>query len=233
MSRNKNSNETAEKILEIATKLFSKKGYNKTSIQDIINELGMSKGAIYYHFKSKDDILRKMLDKQISLGKDEALEAYDDIYDSNLSVADNLKNVFDVTNHACFNPIEVEADIAIFKTPELLCEYMTSNIDVIAPVLGSKFRMGIEDGSITTEYPEEAAELVTLCMNIFSNPILFRCTDEKLHKRMMFIQYVFHSIGCDIMSDELFTRFNDYSLQLNEFLRNNHTIADTPEDKIK
>ena len=58
MSRNKYPEVTVEKILDVSQRLFYEKGYEKTSIQDIVNELGgLSKGAIYHHFKSKEDIL--------------------------------------------------------------------------------------------------------------------------------------------------------------------------------
>ncbi len=56
--RNKYPEETVNLILETAMKLFVQKGYEHTSIQDIIDHLGgLSKGAIYHHFKSKEDIL--------------------------------------------------------------------------------------------------------------------------------------------------------------------------------
>ena len=51
MARNKYPEQTVEKILEVSLKLFSEKGYEKTTMQDIVNALGMSKGAIYHHFK--------------------------------------------------------------------------------------------------------------------------------------------------------------------------------------
>lgn len=58
MARNKNPKETVNRILDTAYRLFMEKGYEYTSIQEIINHLGgLSKGAIYHHFKSKEDIL--------------------------------------------------------------------------------------------------------------------------------------------------------------------------------
>lgn len=57
MARNKHPEQTVQKILDVSLKLFGEKGYEKTTIQDIVDALGMSKGAIYHHFKSKDDII--------------------------------------------------------------------------------------------------------------------------------------------------------------------------------
>ena len=58
MARNKYPEETVKLILDVSTRLFSEKGYDDTSLQDIINETKLSKGAIYHHFSSKEDILK-------------------------------------------------------------------------------------------------------------------------------------------------------------------------------
>ena len=63
MARNKYPEETQRKILDIAFRLFSEKGYDHTTIQDIVDALGMSKGAVYHHFKSKEDILDHLYDR--------------------------------------------------------------------------------------------------------------------------------------------------------------------------
>lgn len=58
MARNKYPEITVEKILEVSQRLFMEKGYDNTTIQDIVNELGgLTKGAIYHHFKSKEEII--------------------------------------------------------------------------------------------------------------------------------------------------------------------------------
>ena len=63
MARNKYPQRTVEKILEVSLALFNEKGYEKTTIQDIVNALGMSKGAIYHHFKSKDEIIEALSER--------------------------------------------------------------------------------------------------------------------------------------------------------------------------
>lgn len=58
MARNRNPERTIERIVEVSFKLFIEKGYEQTTIQDIVNEPGdLSKGAIYHHFKNKEEIV--------------------------------------------------------------------------------------------------------------------------------------------------------------------------------
>ena len=66
MARNKYPELTVEKILDVAQKLFLEQGYEQTTIQDIVNNLGgMTKGAVYHHFKSKEEIINALADKKI------------------------------------------------------------------------------------------------------------------------------------------------------------------------
>ena len=53
---------TRERIQEIALELFAEQGYEKTSLREIAERLGVTKAALYYHFKSKEDIVRSFIE---------------------------------------------------------------------------------------------------------------------------------------------------------------------------
>jgi AcrR family transcriptional regulator len=59
------SAQSQQGLLAAAVKLFSARGYRETSLQDIAEEAGLTKGALYYHFKNKEDILRRVHDDMI------------------------------------------------------------------------------------------------------------------------------------------------------------------------
>lgn len=58
MARKNNPKQAIENIITISAKLFAEKGYDKTSMQDIADAVGMSKGGIFHHFNSKEEIGR-------------------------------------------------------------------------------------------------------------------------------------------------------------------------------
>lgn len=67
MGRNKYPEETVAKILDAALELFCAQGYEGTSIQDIVDRLdGMTKGAVYHHFKSKEEIFNAAFDRAMA-----------------------------------------------------------------------------------------------------------------------------------------------------------------------
>jgi AcrR family transcriptional regulator len=55
------SNLTSDRILQQAMKIFLEKGYHGTSIDEITRAAGLTKGAFYWHFKSKEDLLKKII----------------------------------------------------------------------------------------------------------------------------------------------------------------------------
>ena len=62
-------NRTKRKIFEIAIKLFSEKGYDATSIEEITATVGVAKGTLYYHFTSKEEIFNFLVEEGMKLLK--------------------------------------------------------------------------------------------------------------------------------------------------------------------
>jgi AcrR family transcriptional regulator len=54
--------DTRARIQAVAIELFSEQGYDKTSLREIAERLDVTKAALYYHFKSKEDIIRSLID---------------------------------------------------------------------------------------------------------------------------------------------------------------------------
>ena len=71
------SEETQAKIIESAIKLFSTRGFNAASVDDICKDAGISKGAFYHHFKSKQELFLALLDGWLQ-AIDTAIEASKD-----------------------------------------------------------------------------------------------------------------------------------------------------------
>jgi AcrR family transcriptional regulator len=54
--------DTRARIQEVAVVLFTEQGYDKTSLREIAERLDVTKAALYYHFKSKEDIVRSLVE---------------------------------------------------------------------------------------------------------------------------------------------------------------------------
>jgi AcrR family transcriptional regulator len=61
--------DTRQRIQEVARHLFARQGVQRTSLQDIADELGITKPALYYHFSSREDLVRSILVPLIEEGE--------------------------------------------------------------------------------------------------------------------------------------------------------------------
>lgn len=90
MTRDSNdSRQTA--ILQAASSAFAAYGFRKTSMNDIADGAGMSRPAVYLHYKNKNDIYRSL----IQLYYDQAADGLKTVFDAGKPVAETLRNAFD------------------------------------------------------------------------------------------------------------------------------------------
>lgn len=205
MARNKHPEETVNLILDTAFRLFMEKGYEYTSVQDIINNLGgLSKGAIYHHFKSKEDILYAVTDRMTS----ESNKILAGIRDaSSLNGKDKFKTIFKMSlNRPVMDDIFTVAP-NFNNNSKLLFNILNETIykaapDYILPII----KQGISDGSIKTEYPEQLAELIILVANVWMNPMIFDNTKEEIYCKCMVFRQMMDGFGLDIIDDEILDR---------------------------
>ena len=86
--------EREDQLLEVATRLFREKGFHNTSMQDLADALGVQKASLYYYIESKEELLRRLLERGSKL-----LGAQiDEIYAADLSPVEKLRHILE--NHA-------------------------------------------------------------------------------------------------------------------------------------
>lgn len=150
-------NAVHEKILNAAEKLFAKKGYNGTSMNDIVKASGQSKGAIYNHFESKERLFLSLLEKQTILGLNQLKESFE-LKDTTV---DKLKKVLDLTMvNSCDCPSEVgrmqiEFMIAASRIKSLTVD-MKNRYQTIHRFIRELFEEGIRKGEFRSDIDSES-----------------------------------------------------------------------------
>ena len=195
-----------EKILNTATQLFIQKGSEKTSMQDIAQTAGISKGAIYHHFKSKDEIVLAVIRSRKELMEEEmkqwlkatenltGREQLQTIIKSNLE-SQTARAIDDIVD-------EYEQDAGFILT------MMRDNLRIGAPLVSDIIKKGMADGSLQPQYPDQAAEVFLLLVNFWMHGTVFESDPEKLPERFHFLQFMMTSVGMDIFTDELLQLFS-------------------------
>lgn len=205
MARNKHPEETVSLILDVAARLFLEKGYEHTSIQDIIDNLGgLSKGAIYHHFRSKEDILVAVTEKMTG----ESNQLLVDIRDQKkLSGKEKLRAIL---TESVNRPVQDEIFTVapnLGTNPRLLFSMMGETITDVAPnYIRPILEQGMADGTIEAEYPLELAELIMLVANFWMNPMVFDDSVEKVRNKTVIFRQLMKGLGLDVVDDELTDR---------------------------
>lgn len=188
LARGRNPEQTRRKILDVAEQLFLEKGYDDTSIQDIIDGLGgMTKGVIYHHFKSKFDILETLM-----------AEAGDTTTFTEWRGANGFERLQNSLEQA-FNSykkqsIGYSAAVAL-RSPRILGEQYLQVFAEYAPEITKIVEEGIEDGSIQTEFPREVAELMLVTMNLWIGFQLSVLTETEARRKMLFLNNYLKELG--------------------------------------
>lgn len=199
MSRNKYPEETVTLILDVAQKQFIEKGYEHTTLQDIIDNLGgLTKGAIYHHFKSKEEILKAVSDRLFGVNtlsaKWERTKA-----DPTMTGAEKLKKMFyDAVTDEQENKFR-QMGIHLQKMPEMLSNLLLRSVNEMAPnTIQPVIEQGIKDGTIRTDKPAELAQMLFLTLNIWLNPMVFPISIEETKQRIGFARELFLPYEIDL-----------------------------------
>ena len=145
-------------LIMIAEKLFVEKGYEETSVDDILKASGLSKGGFYHYFKSKDEVLTESINNII----EKLLEQLGPVVDDNnlnalekLKLFSKKKSEFQNTNreYAKYLSMLIKSDFTLFKY------YVTVAHKYVVP-LGRIIEQGVNEGIFNVKYPYETADIL-------------------------------------------------------------------------
>ena len=208
MARNKHPEQTVQLILDTASTLFLQKGYDKTTLQDIIDATKLSKGAIYHHFASKEAILIAVVDRIGDFNSAILAEIRDK---KGLTGAEKLRELFRTSMQLSFQGKILHMLPFLIENPKFMALQMQSILgeaapDYILPIL----KEGIADGSIRADYPEQLAEVLLLMTDLWLNPILRPSTPEQVRARCAFFNQFTRQYGFELLDSDIIESMADF-----------------------
>lgn len=215
MARNKYPEVTVERILDVSQRLFLEKGYENTTIQDIVDELGgLTKGAVYHHFKSKEEIMDAVGDRMFfSNNPFEAVRGRTD-----LNGLQKLREAVRLNQSDQERVRLTTQSIPIAKSPRLLQEMIVSNRKVLTPYFLELIEEGNRDGSMHTDYPREIAELLPLLTSLWLLPSVYPASREQMKRKFLFLGEMLEKMGVPLMDDSIRALVDDFFDQIPEEL---------------
>ncbi|GLC81298.1 TetR/AcrR family transcriptional regulator [Lacrimispora brassicae] len=176
----KEAEERKNEILDAADELFGQKGFDGTSTNDILEKVGIARGTLYYHFKSKEDIMDALIERYHVQLVNAAKEIASN---KSLPVTQRLLQVIKALriNHKGGKEIIEQ----MHKPQNALMHQKTQKaiLNGITPILAELIKEGMETGVFDTPYPYESMEMImTYANGVFDGDM--EMTDEEQTKRI-------------------------------------------------
>ena len=150
-----------DEILDAAQQLFARHGYDSTSVNQIIVTVGVSKGAFYHHFESKEDLVEALACRY---ARQTSALAEQEIADPTLDAFSKLVAFLGtMRRHKMENVAELRATFEPMFRPENLQLYERTQravTDVVRPLLTRIIVEGVAEQTFDTPDPESAAETI-------------------------------------------------------------------------
>lgn len=185
-----------QEILDAAKALFLSKGYEETSITDIMELAGGAKGMFYRFYESKEEVMHALGDRMFFENNPfEAVRGRSD-----LNGLQKIREVL-ILNRADEDRESINAQaVDILKDPRILAAAVEANRRVLTPLWLELIEEGRRDGSIRTEYARELSELLPL-INFWLLPSVFPADADEIRHKCRFVAEVLASMGLPIMDE--------------------------------
>ncbi|ACJ77460.1 TetR/AcrR family transcriptional regulator [Bacillus paranthracis] len=173
--------ERRKEILETAERLFITKGYTKTTVNDILKEIGIAKGTFYHYFKSKEEVMDEIIMRII---KEDVAKAKVIVSNPNIPVLEKLFRVL-IEQSPKSGDVK-DKMIEQFHQPnnaEMHQKSLVQSIIHLSPVLTEVLEQGIEEGIFSTSYPQETIELLLSSAQVIFDDGLFQWKPEEMMRR--------------------------------------------------
>ncbi|MCI8527298.1 MAG: TetR/AcrR family transcriptional regulator [Oscillospiraceae bacterium] len=201
MARNKHPEQTVQLILDTASRLFFQKGYDRTTLQDIIDATKLSKGAIYHHFSSKEAILITVVDRMGEFNSAVLAEIRDK---KGLTGAEKLRQVFRTSVELSFQGGIIHMMPYLIDNPQFLTLQVKSIFEEAVPhYILPIVQQGIDDGSIQAEHPEALSEVLLILADLWLHPVLRRSSPEQVRDRCAFFNRFTRQYGFELLEPDL------------------------------
>ena len=190
----KEAEERKNEILDVAERLFGTKGFDGTSTTDMLNEIGIARGTLYYHFKSKEDILDAMIERMtgsLVAKASEIVENKDVPVLQRLTLMMMALNVNNDLGHEIMEQIHKPQNALMHQKMQ---ERLLAGVN---PIVTSLIEEGIAQGICQTDYPAEVAEMTLLYSNTVFDDLAPLGAEERQRKIAAFIYNLERLLGME------------------------------------
>ena len=200
MPRHDPSEKTKSDIVQTAVRFVRENGWENVRVEDVVKEVGVTRGAFYHYFKSREELIAAVTDHFYLEHNPFALammqEGLNALEKFRFALKANIN--FNLENRELAN-----ATISSMSSPAVFRSEFFSQINTTAPNIERLLIEGNEDGSITVSYPKQAAQVLVMLSSIWINPSIFRVAHQEFCDKIDFTEDLCNKIGVPVINDEV------------------------------
>ena len=204
----KKRDERLGEILDVSETLFATKGYEKTTVNDILDGVGIGKGTFYHYFKSKEDVMYAVIARMAETAKIFSQEIADM---PGLSANEKILKVFAEQpgrNDGIVEQLHHEDNSAMHL------KSLIETVHAISPAMTQIIKQGIAEGVFDTPYPQESFEFLFAGAQFLLDLGLYKWTqDELLQKTKAFTHILEYALGAEKGCFDYLYKMNEAALK--------------------
>lgn len=168
-------------ILIAARDLFIRKGYDQTSVNDILRVVDIAKGTFYYYFKSKEEVLEAII---LDIVEDGARRAEQILEDKSIPLVNRIMMAIMAQAPEFEGSEEIKVELHKVENAKLEQLYQKEMLQRMTKVLKESVLEGIEQDIFHTEYPTECIESILLLGHLMFDCNIFEWEKEEYPKKI-------------------------------------------------
>jgi AcrR family transcriptional regulator len=199
VSRNKYPEQSKILILDVAQELFLKQGYEKTTIQNIVDGLsGMTKGVVYHHFKSKKAIWDAVNQRMAGANPN---QQWFENWQGDTGLEKLQRALLNSLGEYQRYDLAYSAEV-MMKDPKTIGEMYTRNLSENTAAIETYVQAGIKDGSIQTDDGHQLAEFIILTLNLWIGIRFTQLNKSEVIAKLTLLKQVYEGINLPLINAE-------------------------------
>lgn len=166
-------------IVSAAQELFLEKEYEKTTLQDVMNKVGIAKGTVYHYFKSKEELLEAVVENMV----DEYIIALQAVLEGVKGGALERMQALILASNVVDEQEEKIERLHRAGNIGLHARLLALALTKMAPLYADVIRQGCEEGVFKTEHPLETAEVLLAGIQLMTDVGFYPWSKEDLIRR--------------------------------------------------
>lgn len=183
----KKPDERRNEILDAAESLFTAKGYSATTIQDILQKVGIAKGTFYYYFQSKEEVMDAIVMRFIDMGVHAAKSIASD---PEWNAPEKLFRILMAQKPDTGRKEPMIEQLHRINNAEMHQKSLVETILQLTPVLTEVIEQGVAEGAFQTPYPKETVEFLLVSSQFLFDEGIFKWEPHELMQKATAFAYL-------------------------------------------